>query len=336
MSKVLIGNFYWEIKHYFCHHDLAFRLTVMKILICFLFVSSLVCARSVVPSRIVTSSLDIFSSKNKILPNGDVQVQVTGNTEEDYFEKNASTKILKSAEFISFQKLARGVFKTDFADTNKVDKFIGTVFSIGNNLILTNHHVLDPSYMNFSRCDGLQVKDHSGVTFSCRKVHYCNAKEDFCLIEMATQSVPIRRCIFCFRVPTREVSLGEQDALKLKANYSLNEDKAATVVLTAIGNSENLGIHVSQGKGAVVKQDYIQFWAPSTTGNSGGPLLNEAGLVVGIVKNQSYEQGGSYVSENYKITYNGAVNINYAIGLIREALKDRPETLRNFNQAVVE
>ena len=76
----------------------------------------------------------------------------------------------------------------------------------------------------------------------------------------------------------------------------------------------------------------MYFWAPITKGNSGGALLNDEGVVIGVVKLQSK----TLISTNPNEAYNVASPSDTVIRLVREALRDNPETLLKFNKSVVE
>ncbi len=203
----------------------------------------------------------------------------------------------------------------------------GSAFSIGNNLVITNHHVLDESFKNTTFCNDFQLKDYKGRTFDCKKIHYCNSKHDFCLIEMKP-IIKIERTCFTCRGTKMNISL--EGELKLKNNFStLTPDEEVT---TAIGNSAGLGIHLSQGQGLLLTKEWTYFYAPTTKGNSGGPLLNSEGEVIGVVKLQTKV----LIHEDPLISYNIAAPTNLMIRLIRNALENNPETLEKFNRSVIE
>lgn len=78
-----------------------------------------------------------------------------------------------------------------------------------------------------------------------------------------------------------------------------------------IGNQKGQGVNmvdgiISDSSRVVCGQEYIMFSALVTTGNSGGPLFDEKGKLIGIVTSG----------------YKGAVGMNYAIPLSNETLID--------------
>lgn len=293
-----------------------------------------VSARSVVPERIVTPPLELFSKFIKELPGGDMLVPVTTFSERGEFIRHGSKKRLSKLTSESFLTPSRAVVEMVpdqwSADSERKHRR-GTAFHIGHNLLLTNSHVLDETFQNTTECADFQVKDHAGETYGCKTVHLCHPGHDVCLIEMAPKTKTKRSCLFCPGVKT-ELALAQGPALKLKASYRPSSEDWRTELLTAIGNSEGWGIHFSQGLGVSLTKDRTFFWAPITKGNSGGALLSSDGLVVGVVKLQTQ----SLLSSDPEEAYNVAAPSDLVIKLVREKLKDDPETLRKFNQAVIE
>ncbi len=295
--------------------------------------SSLASGRSVVPSRVVTPPLDLFSRSNKILPDGKVEVRVTTFSKKGKFRKNGSRLILSEESFQAFKDTASAVVEM-IPDKNSNDEGRyrrGTAFSIGENLVLTNNHVLDESFHNTSHCADFEIQTADREKFDCKKVHYCSPAHDICLIEMETKIKTKRDCFFC-RGTKYEVSLALGPALKLNAKYHPDPEIQDREVLTAIGNSAGYGIHLSQGRGVRLISNRVYFYAPITNGNSGGALLDKDNLVIGVVRAQSI----NLIDTDPNKAFNVATPVSLVVELIRKALRDDPETLEKFNKAVVE
>lgn len=306
----------------------------MKWILPLLFICSFVHARSVVPERVVTPSLDLYSRSNKTLPDGSIEVRVTTVSKRGDFIQNGSKKILSKEIFLSYKKSSDAVFEMipnqNSGDDERKGRR-GTAFSIGENLVLTNNHVLDETFRNTTDCGDFEVKDHFGETYDCKTVHFCSPEHDVCLIEMHTKTKTKRDCFLCSGTKY-EVSLAQGPSLKLKASFKPDVEKWQNTVTTAIGNSMGYGIHFSQGIGISLQRDRTFFWAPISKGNSGGALLNDAGEVIGVVKLQSK----TLLSSDANEVYNIAAPSETVIRIIREALRDNPETLIKFNKSVVE
>ncbi len=291
-----------------------------------------------VPELVVTPPLDLYG-KSRVLPDGNIEIRVTTVSKKGSFKQNGGRKVVTKETLDSYRKSADAVFRmipnqTKLSGSSSDADFSqGTAFHIGENLVLTNLHVLDPSKENTTSCRGFQVINHEGDTFECKSVHYCNKEHDLCLIEM--DSIIKRGKADCFLCsgPKYEVSLSSGPSLKLNSIYKPLPESWDTEITTAIGNSNGFGIHYSQGLGVLINKSRhsLYFWAPITSGNSGGPLLDQDGKVIGVIKQQSIP-----ISDDRNQAFNVAVPIELAISLIRDALRDNPETLLKFNNSVVE
>lgn len=301
----------------------------MKLIIVFTLISVVAQARSIVPDRIVTRSLDLFDRSNKVLANGDVEVKVTTYSKRGEFKHHGGKTILPKSQYDEMRKTSSAVLEMipdQRSNDDERKSRRGTAFNIGENLVLTNEHVLDST-----ECSDFQLLDSNNNTFDCKRVHFCDVKHDVCLIEMAPLIKTKRDCFLCAGTKY-EVSLAQGPSLKLKAKYAPAYPEGQQEVLTAIGNSGGFGIHYSQGRGVTVMSDRVYFYAPITNGNSGGPLLNNEGLVVGVVKLQSIVT----ISTDPNVAYNVAAPTDLVIRLIRESLVNDPETLEKFNRSVVQ
>ena len=304
----------------------------MKLILITFLLPSFLFARSVVPPRIVTPNVNIFA-KAKVLDDGRVQLKATAYDEVGNFKKNAAKFTVTEETYEHFKELSSPVFQmipdpNYFPDAERNQRR-GTAFSIGENLVLTNVHVLDSSFKNLTKCADFRVKNNEGDTFECKKVHYCHPGLDVCLIEMAPLIKLKKDCTFCKKEEV-VVQLADGPALKLKANFASSNPNEE--VLTAIGNSGGWGIHLSQGKGVRYNIYGLLFWAPIRGGNSGGALLNDEDLVIGVVKQETNAKRSEFTN----FVYNIAAPTALVIPAIRKALINDPETLEKFNRSVVE
>jgi len=305
----------------------------MKILFFAFLYSGALLARSVVPERIITPPLDLYSPRNKTLENGDQIVQVTKIDKNGEFSSNGGTTILTKEKYQQYLNSANAVFEmipSQFGSNEEKMSRRGTAFSIGNNLVLTNLHVLDSNFENTTECDDFEIRNYEGETFKCKRVHYCNTEQDVCLIEIKNKIKTKRDCLFCPGVKY-EVSLSQGPSLKLFGQLPEGSTWDDTVT-TAIGNSAGLGIHYSQGRGLLLRAGQLRFYAPITSGNSGGPLLSENGQVIGIVKRQT----AITLNTDPNKSYNIATPVGDFIKAVRQNLSNHTEALDKFNSSVVE
>lgn len=285
---------------------------------------------SIVPDRLITPLVDIFSDKHKLISDQIMEVKISPYTKSGSIQKGRGSFEMPIESYRLALKQSNAVYRMQPSQNANSTQdgmiYMGTAFHIGENLVLTNQHVLSPNRSNTTYCDGFQLlSNNSGDTFSCKKVHHCDAKQDFCLIEMN----PTKRCLNVFCTKSEQVELKTGEALKLKANPQHDIQVMNSTIMSCIGNTMGVGIHFSQGRGVRVASDRVYFFAPLRTGNSGGPLIGEDGLVWGVVKQESEIK----VSNE---AYNIAAPMDKVIETLRQKLSGDAETLRKFNQAIAE
>ncbi|MBW6409687.1 S1C family serine protease [Clostridium weizhouense] len=133
------------------------------------------------------------------------------------------------------------------------DKGLGSGFAINNNTIITNAHVVD----TFS---SVTVKLYNGKSY-VGKVTKIDKKIDLALIEINENLTPLK--------------------LVSEDNLSIGKE------VYAIGAPEDIPYTMTKGivsaKNRKIKNhEYIQIDASINSGNSGGPLVDENGEVIGI------------------------------------------------------
>lgn len=206
-----------------------------------------------------------------IYNNGNVKVRGVelNRNNEEYTEKGNSFIISKST-FDFYHNKGLSTFEATPGDNSNS---FGSAFHVGANFLLTNQHVLSTSRRNSTECKRFRIKlnyDQFNLKVNCKKVHYCDRDKDYCLIEM--HEYP------------RGQSLSDKEGYTLSTEIIYAPDEEHYI----FGNSRGFGIHASKGKGLrYFNQDSFRFYAPVFGGNSGGPIFNMQGEVIGIVKQQS-------------------------------------------------
>lgn len=283
-------------------------------------------SNSINPTKAVVDLFKVFGPA-KIKENL-VEVRGPRHVGQDELEDEGHWFKINPAVYQRALKLSQSVFITESGEDSDI---FGTSFFIGNNLILTNQHVLSPSRENSTKCKSLKVKtnEKSAERFECKEVLFCESKRDFCLIELKTN---IKKKKINGKKVKIASSISRLGSLKLDVNYQLGEDNLYSAEnFTVIGNTKGYGIHYSEGRTAHKRANAdILFFSPLAQGNSGGPLLNQDGNVIGIVKQQSavFYGTGSDV-------YNVAVPITEVVETLKQKLQNRPEVLAKLNEALL-
>ena len=162
-----------------------------------------------------------------------------------------------------------GLLQKDTA-TSRYDKAVGAGFIVDpSGLVMTNYHVLD-------KAENIIVTDHNGKEYTAEIVGF-DKKTDIALLKIAADT------------SIKAVKLGNSD------------DARVGDWILAVGNPFGLGNSVSSGIISARSRDinfgpyddYIQTDAPLNHGNSGGPMFNMKGEVIGINTAIFSPQGGN-------------------------------------------
>ena len=165
----------------------------------------------------------------------------------------------------------------------KVDEYysIGTAFAISENTFLTASHVVNlDKKMLF---ENIYIRDKNGNVSEIDQIlKYSNFK-DFVI----------------FTVKNKKSS----KFLNIKTSFDINS------TVFAVGNAFGEGIVIRDGMLTSTTKEsengewsWIRFSAAASPGNSGGPLLNENGEVIGIVLRKSQDENLNYALPMQEIT----------------------------------
>ena len=158
----------------------------------------------------------------------------------------------------------------------RTDKYysIGTAFAIGNNRYVTAGHVL---LAGVGSLWGLpELRDAGGHVYPIGKIEKFSLRQDFVVFSLA-------------QPPAKAV------ALDIDPKPALNQ------VVYAVGNALGTGVVIRDGLYTSVtpeQQDgswkWMRFSAAASPGNSGGPLLDKDGKLIGVVLMKSQNENLSY------------------------------------------
>lgn len=156
------------------------------------------------------------------------------------------------------------------------DKYysIGTAFALGNNRYVTAGHVLLAGVG--SLWGPLSLRDASGHVYAIDKIEKFSLRRDFVVFSLASRSAEVA-------------------AFEVDAKPSLNQ------VIYAVGNALGTGVVIRDGlytSDTPEQQDgswkWMRFSAAASPGNSGGPLLDKDGKLVGVVLMKSANENLNY------------------------------------------
>ena len=155
------------------------------------------------------------------------------------------------------------------------DKYhsIGTAFAIGHGRYVTAAHVLRVGFG--SLWGAPELRDASGQVFAIDKIEKYSLRKDFVVFTLVTQPPAA--------------------ALAIDSKPALNQ------VVYAVGNALGTGVVIRDGlytSTTPEEQDgswkWLRFSAAASPGNSGGPLLDSSGKLIGVVLMKSANENLNY------------------------------------------
>jgi len=162
-----------------------------------------------------------------------------------------------------------------FSERN--DKYIsvGTAFAIGTNRYVTAAHVLDAGLKTQFGEPALRGPD--GTVHAIDQVHKYSSLQDFAVVSIKADTAT--------------------------AALEVNREPRLDDIVFAVGNALGEGIVIRDGlftSQTPEERDgrwkWIRFSAAASPGNSGGPLLDKAGRVIGIVLRKSENENLNYAA----------------------------------------
>jgi len=180
---------------------------------------------------------------------------------------------------------------------------IGTAFAVGPHLYMTAAHVL--SLEGSTQQENLFIRDTSGTVYKIDRIYKYDTHRDFAL----------------FSVEGRE----SESWLKMEDNIGMN------IPVFAIGNAHGEGVIIREGlltsrtpESLNGEWKWLRYSAAASPGNSGGPLTDKEGNVIGIVTAKSENENLNYalpLSETgsddsyralYRLDYNYMIPVSQA------------------------
>ena len=190
----------------------------------------------------------------------------------------------------ALQKIQNKLLNDSFASANKNEVTIssGSGFFVTPNLVITNQHVIN-------KCTQITVR--MGLQSSLAKVHHQTKKSDLALLHVEFSNPIVGKL-------RSSPILGEEIMV---AGHPLTGILSSSLIVSS-GNVNSLA-------GAGDDSTLMQISAPVQSGNSGGPILDKSGNIVGVTSSKLK------VEKIFQLTGDSPQNVNFGI---------KPEIVRLF------
>jgi len=166
----------------------------------------------------------------------------------------------------------------------RIDKYrsIGTAFSIGGNRYVTASHVFDLG--SGSQFGPPALRDAAGNVYDVDKVWKFSDREDFVEFSLRTEPKGVGR-------------------------FEIGPPPALDDPVFAVGNALGEGVVIRDGVFTSETPEeengewkWVRFSAAASPGNSGGPLIDQAGRVIGVVLRKSESENLNYALPIERVT----------------------------------
>tara|TARA_Y100000310_G_C20626788_1_gene786379 strand:+ start:26 stop:874 length:849 start_codon:yes stop_codon:yes gene_type:complete len=198
-------------------------------------------------------------------------------TQEDLEEQSDELSELKASASDDFSGIIEDTIDSVVSVLTDVSQGSGFIIT-DEGYIVTNYHVIEDS-------NSISIKPYQKSTRSAELVGY-DSKKDVALLKIT----------------------GTHDSI----DFGDSNDAEVGEKVIAMGNPFGLSFSVTEGiissldrSGPAGEESYIQTDVPLNPGNSGGPLINKQGEVIGI---NNFKIGGAE-SLGFSLKSNAAVNI---------------------------
>jgi S1-C subfamily serine protease len=214
----------------------------------------------------------IQTQEEKVLEDKEEKpTQTKPNIEKN--EKNSVADLVEISENAVFMVVAY---------ENGSAKGMGTGFFISNSgLAVSNHHVFSPG-------NEWQIKLKNGKLYNVKRIVESNADLDYIIFETDAQEVA--------SLPVASENPRKGEDIIVIGNPQGFELSVTKGVVSGLRNYDKYTGFASEG------DTYLQIDAAISSGNSGGPVLNLQGEVVGIAT--MVHHGGSGITQNINLALN--------------------------------
>jgi len=179
----------------------------------------------------------------------------------------------------------------------------GGAFGLGSGVIVTPNGLIATNYHVIQDATGAQVQLRNGDIYDDVTVIDVDERKDLALIKIKASNLPA-------------VTLANSDDLKVGAVAHVIgaprglEGTLSSGIISGVRRAEEISPALSGFR-------LLQFTAPISPGNSGGPILDESGRLIGVVR--AYKPDGQNL--------NFGVPANYLVGMMGAATSAAGKTL---------
>ena len=260
----------------------------------FIFISA--CSTKPVVQNKIPDQIQQASTSNILIPK-----EIYQNTKNSIFEVVAP---LPEDNFIKYEK-PLPVDKLPYRQRNEKFASMGTAFAIGLNKFVSAAHVFNLQIKN--QWGYYALRDQEGNIFKIKNITKYSTYRDIVEFDIENWSEKIKP-------------------------LALNVQSEIADTVYVVGNAFGEGISFRLGQLSVYSPEevdnqwkFIRFSAPASPGNSGGPLLNEKGEVIGIVVRKNSTENLNYavpIAELNNLKTSSAEFIFKNIRISRDEIKE--------------
>ncbi len=183
-------------------------------------------------------------------------------------------------------ELCRGSMVEINVETSEGGESLGSGFFIEKNKIMTNYHVIDDA-------SSIKIKDYNGKEYKVNKIYGYNETHDIAVLGVKQSGMPLDI--------TRVEPVTGETVYTIGSPYGYTGTFSKGIVSLATRTMEGI--------------DYIQITAPLSKGNSGGPLINKFGEVIGV--NTLSQLEGQNINFAVKIKYIDTLGLKDGVSITK-------------------
>ena len=256
---------------------------------------------------------DLF--KKKIDKDKKIEEEHIENTNKSWVEISNNVRKSIVQIFVSSHKI--DPMKPYIYPADKLVRGSGFVIHNDNNriLIMTNAHVVETG-----KIINIRTELTKGVNLKVNIINIC-VEKDIAILEIVEEDLKYFKGKYPDKLYFDDARILDDTIEVLTAGYPLGEENIKFTTGVLSGNQQHYNIEFDRN------HTYLQIDAPINAGNSGGPLFNKTGKVIGI--NSASIDGISIQNVCYAIPSNIIVSVIY--DLLHNTINNKLLKIPNVN-----